>query len=181
LASTATFIPLSLSVAINSGCVIELSVSSSKATSKPAATNNAATKSSCLFDTFVNGDTTFAKIRQQASHLGVHPDNLDNCAEIFVESALYAGLAKQNGEAVTFYVAPQDNNDPEEISEDKEQEGTAEEKKDLETPTPPSTGASARKQQPNQAKANIDIKIDPSMDPEKLEKHLSALRKYGLI
>src|SRR6266496_3026903 len=48
-----------------------------------------------LFETFQNDTVSRAKIRQQALKLNVHPDSADKCVDLFVESAVYAGVASE--------------------------------------------------------------------------------------
>lgn len=134
-----------------------------------------------LFDTFLDDGVSRAKIRQQASNLGVHPDSLDECVDIFVTSANYAGLANESGENIIFHSTPQPNNTEELVSEDEQVITYDDEGDKTAAPSITNTAGQPKITPPSQSKANIDIKIDPSMDPEKLEKHLSALRKYGLI
>lgn len=134
-----------------------------------------------LFNTFVSDSVSRAKIKSLAGSLKVHPDNLEECVEIFIDSAVYAGLATDNGEAITFHSAPQTSQGAENSLEEEEQEGSDEEGDNPEVPLPLSVDRTPTRTQSSQSKANIDIKIDPSMDPEKLEKQLSLLRKFGLI
>lgn len=143
-----------------------------------------------LFDTFCNDTVSRAKIRQQASNLKVHPDTLDECTNVFVDSAIYAGLAIENGEGVEVHSAPtphqpeiegnqgdEDNLEDSDEENGKEEQGVTEEdnnssQRTNSIPPPVNTGSQ---------KSNIDIKIDPSMDPEKLDKLLAVLQKYGQI
>ena len=144
-----------------------------------------------LFETFCSDDVARSRIRQQAANLQVHPDSLDECTNLFVESAIYAGLAKQNGESVSFNhaeiasqpaksdmeteqsIEPAENDGQEDAADDEaaKEISPAGSRNVVERNITPKTGG----------RANIDIKIDPSMDPEKLEKLLKVLREYGQI
>jgi len=41
-----------------------------------------------------------AKIRQQALQLKVHPDSGSKCVDLFIESAIYAGLASEKDDEI---------------------------------------------------------------------------------
>ena len=139
-----------------------------------------------LYDTFHSDTATIAKIKQQAAHLKVHPDSLDVCCNVFVDSLLYAGLATKNGEDVKFenitVLTDIQTVDQEEGKEGKDTEGD-----DLvQGPKNPTDGIGNKNQGNTQGRINkgtsqIEIKIDPSMDPEKLDKLLNVLRKYNQI
>lgn len=132
-----------------------------------------------LFDTFVSDTVTKSKIKSQAGNLNVHPESLEECVDIFVSSAIYAKLAIDNGDSVTFYSTPtqSENTDISEPVEDTNDDGAIDKTNNI-----PQTYEETKIKHPSsRAAANIDIKIDPSMDPEKLERQLSLLRKFGLI
>lgn len=142
-----------------------------------------------LFDTFCNDNTTRAKIRQQASNLKVHPDSLDECVQVFVESAIYAGLASESGDSIEFHAAPvpsisNSNTDADEDSNEIPSDNITladENERDDSDENNDETNSSNPQNKQMQQKSNIDIKIDPSMDPEKLDKLLAVLKKYGQI
>lgn len=136
-----------------------------------------------LFDTYCDDNTSKAKIRQQASNLKVHPDSLDECVKIFIESAVCAGLATEKGDSVEIHAAPKliENSDEEEgeSGEDSSHEDTNDDANvlDLDKVDIDQDRGNGRTSQ----KSNIDIRIDPSMDPEKLDELLAVLQKYGQI
>lgn len=134
-----------------------------------------------LYKTFSGDTVTRAKIRQQASQLKVHPESLDECVSHFINSLEYAKLATTNGDDVSIIafsnVPPQENKKQEEAEGEK---GKQEEAPPVDN-KPKDVEANLDVIPRGQPKSNIDIKIDPAMDPEKLEKLLAVLRKYGQI
>lgn len=135
-----------------------------------------------LYDTFHSDTVSKAKIRQQAANLEVHPESLDDCVSIFVKSAVYASLAREDGDNVGFTTAKGSVALDEKARQKKDDadsaKETTEEKmhRDEESLNP---NNSLRLH--GRTKAQVEIKIDPSMDPEKLEKLLGVLKKYGQI
>lgn len=137
-----------------------------------------------LFDTFHNETVSQAKLKQQALTLGVHPDLGEECIEIFTSSLIYTGLGSQVEsdkiqiiEASSIIVEPEDFNSEEEETEEKPQ-----------NETPPTLSPFNQQNQSFQStkkqgasNVNVNIDIDPSMDPEKLEKLLKLLKGYGAI
>jgi hypothetical protein len=145
-----------------------------------------------LFDTF-NGDTvSTAKIRQKALGEDVHPDAADKCVAFFIEGILASKLGVADADGVTIKskgeiaaaagpisaaggtLEGEDENDP-------ANEGTGA-NAEAETPEVDPT----KKQQPVKKRQtsppfNIDLKLDASMDPEKLEKLMQVLTRYGAI
>lgn len=137
-----------------------------------------------LYDTFQGDSVSKAKIRQQAANLQVHPDSLDECVDLFTKSVLFASLGvatEQNGDvqfmrgqlaSTADNTNDADDDNPTGSKQDDDRTAAMEEKT-----LPPGGGSSST----NRAKAQVEIKIDPSMDPEKLEKLLGVLKKYGQI
>jgi hypothetical protein len=135
-----------------------------------------------LYDTFHGDEVAKAKIRQQAANLKVHPDSLDECVSIFVKSAVFASLASENGDNVTFTAAQGSSSLEEKGSKLGDDSGSTEEKEEEKTHREgESLNSSSRMSLSGRMKAQVEIKIDPSMDPEKLEKLLGVLKKYGQI
>jgi len=145
-----------------------------------------------LFDTFCNDNVSRSRVRQQALSLKVHPESVDECTDLFVTSAVFAGLAQENGDSVSFHPAgarlPVTGPDarPEQYAELPDADTG---KESTETVTPGELGgteasqgvARADKVVKGRGRADISIQIDPSMDPEKLDKLLNVLRKYDQI
>ena len=138
-----------------------------------------------------------AKIRQTALGQKVHLDSVDECVRLFVESAVLAGLATQEGDSLLLVqsstLAPAAN------AAEAETVTTSDEGDVLETEdaTPAAAGATeaaarakandgedeSGKGTPRTEKAAIavNLNVDSSSDPDKLEKQLKLLRQYGMI
>jgi hypothetical protein len=142
-----------------------------------------------IFTTFCNDTVSVAKIRQQCSQLKIHPDSVNDATDLFVKSACFAGLAKADGDNISFAAhTPEQTGD----NGDEEQAGGVDDVKQVEadggasndtgiTQPDVNQGAKPKGTLPEGKKANIDIRIDPSMDPEKLDKLLTVLKKFGQI
>lgn len=136
-----------------------------------------------LYDTFVGDAVSSAKVRQQAAQLDVHPDNLDMVVKLFVESAISAGLATQDGDNVALIRAtatpvkaaeqPPADNPPSDAVRGKDE---IEQDADIDPDGDNGTGA-----KPARAIINVNVTLDSSLDTEKLEKQLKLLRRYGAI
>jgi len=150
-----------------------------------------------IFDTY-NGDTvSTAKIRQTALGLRVHLDSVDECVRLFVESLVLAGLATQDGDSLSLVqsstiapvvngadddrVATSDGGDVPETDDPAiaglgatDAEATGSRKND---------GGESGKGTPRTDKAAVavNLNVDSSSDPDKLEKQLKLLRQYGVI
>lgn len=141
-----------------------------------------------LYNTFHNETVSKAKLKQQALTLGVHPDSGEECINVFVDSLVYSGLATiVDSDKVQIIEA---------ITQDEVIEEQSTEQED-ETLEPASTETPAIQQNPinpetsneqiqltkkqGASNINVNIDIDPSMDPEKLEKLLKLLKGYGAI
>lgn len=133
-----------------------------------------------LFDTFCHDKVSIPRIKQQASNLKVHPDTLDECVQLFVDSACDAGLAEKIGDEVKFHastIAVLTGAGTEDVDDTHSDEGdTGQENGEGEDGVAKSSTQSRKA-----GIANLEIKIDPSMDPEKLDKLLGVLKKYGQI
>lgn len=156
-----------------------------------------------LFDTFNNDNVSRTKIRQQVLQLKVHPDSGDKCVKIFVESLLYSGLATENNGDITILGAAQlaktknspvkGNGDGDGAKQERDEGVTGGDESDLEplddkeqepenedrdkVGTAPVT---AMAQPAPKAQFQVALNLD-TMDPEKLEKHLKILKRYGVI
>lgn len=132
-----------------------------------------------LFDTFHNETVSKAKLKQQALTLEVHPDLGDECIDFFVASLIFSGLAIEvEGDKVQITEA----NSAIELVEESEIDTNDNESSQEETPQQTNLGQtmhSSKKQ--GASNVNVNIDIDPSMDPEKLEKLLKLLKGYGAI
>ena len=146
------------------------------------------------FDTFKGDSISRAKIKQQAASLNVHPESLDEFITIFISSCIYCGLASEEGDNVSFILDQNVQTIEDSVEEELEQESEEEmdnSDEDLDKPeedTEQKHGQGQTKQDKPRThagntpqKADIQIKIDPSMDPEKLDKLLAVLKKYGQL
>jgi hypothetical protein len=142
-----------------------------------------------IFATFCNDTVSVARIRQQCLQLKIHPDSVDDATNLFVKSACFAGMANADGDNISFTARiPEqtgDNLDDDQADglddvKEAEADGGALDGTDI-----PQLAAKQAAQEkvilPEGNRANIDIRIDPSMDPEKLDKLLAVLKKFGQI
>jgi hypothetical protein len=147
-----------------------------------------------LFDTFKADSVSLAKIRQQAQSLDVHPDNASACVTAFVESAEFAGLAKQNGETVQIAGASQapSQNSDDANTEDEADPVTGIPFEPSSTPPPVATvdtkpvgdlNGIREGDRPTSGRAviHVNIDLDSSLDTDKLQKQLELLRRFGAI
>jgi len=139
-----------------------------------------------LFDTFQGDTISRAKIRQQAINLKVHLDTADSCVEVFVSSLEHAGLAKADQDNVVFVKSPAEA--PQAAPGTTPEAGAAEaETATTETPAgkeeilQPGGAADLPKPPRTTGAIQVNISVDPSMDPEKLEKLLKLLKQYGAL
>jgi len=155
-----------------------------------------------LFETYHGDEVSIAKIRQQAATTKVHPEELENCAELFVASTAFAGLAKRNGDHVQL-VSSAGVNLPERgtevTDEDEEPDGSETENSvpldngsDFESRTKDSPGET-RRDSPDgrsgrgngmptgRAVIHVNVTLDSSLDTEKLERQLALLRRFGAL
>jgi hypothetical protein len=134
-----------------------------------------------LFETFHNDTVAIAKIRQQTINLKVHPDSADDCVKIFTDSLVYAGLAQVDQDQVILSTTSkfpektetEETQIEEHLENDSKDTDVEHENKDPEfkqTDRRPITPA-----------FHVNISIDSSMDPEKLEKILKVLKQHGAI
>jgi hypothetical protein len=122
------------------------------------------------FETFQKSTEEKTRIVQYAANpLNVHPEKTANFAEIFIHSAESAGLCSVDGNRIKFVSGEGLAEDV--VSENIEQEDTTEDERFAETKP-----SGIKTQRPN-----LEIKIDPTLDPEKLEKQLKILKKFGLV
>ncbi len=137
-----------------------------------------------LFDTFQDDKVSRARVRQQVLKFEVHPDYADKCVSVFIESVVYASLATQEGDDIDFGQHPAIQDDPEVEGDGSEEIDEQGDGKGDDTSERPGGGRNPKKDRTRherRSKAQVQINIDPSMDPEKLEKLLKVLSDYGQI
>ena len=150
-----------------------------------------------IFDTY-NGDTvSTAKIRQTALGLKVHLDSVDDFVRLFVESAVLAGLATQDGDSLSLVqsstTAPAANAAEGDTAATYHEGDVQETEKGApaiagatETPEAEKTNIGGEESGKGTARTEkaavaVNLNVDSSSDPDKLEKQLKLLRQYGVI
>lgn len=153
-----------------------------------------------VFNTYHGDIVSRTKVRSRALGLEVHPDVGDTFTDLFIDSALTAGVGTAEGDDVQLISATEtvqpivpassdeDSGEAETIDEDdanalaQEQEENA--KKPHAANSHPNgqddTGSPARPRQ-RAADITLNLTVDSSLDGEKLEKQLALLRRFGLI
>lgn len=134
-----------------------------------------------LYNTFGSGEVAKSRLKQRASALKVHPDSVDECIDIYIASLTTAGLGNVDGDRFLQTDGPSlavsEPLTPIIDEADQAQEATA-----LDTAE---SGAGERMTPRRIDKARstvtITVNIDASLDPEKLEKQLALLKRYGAI
>jgi hypothetical protein len=140
-----------------------------------------------IFDTFLGDDVSKAKIEQRVKGLGVHPDSAGECAQIFLDSTVAAHLGTINGDSITLVSIavpnPSREIEPEEDSEMETEDADEEGILDGEESGPADSENAAEPRPKRTAKTgvNLNFTVDPSSDPDKLERQLKLLRRYGLL
>jgi hypothetical protein len=145
-----------------------------------------------MFETF-NGDTVSkAKIEQRAKGLGVHPESAGECSQLFIDSAVTASLGTLSGDSISLVrrllVSPL--GDP--AASDDSQDGIKGQKKEdpgdervvASASSDKGGGETGSEKSVNQGTkpgVTLSLTVDPSSDPDKLEKQLKLLRQYGMI
>jgi hypothetical protein len=129
-----------------------------------------------LFDTFHGDPISIAKVKQRASELGVHPDSAAKCAEIYSETAVFAGIARREGdtlvhEHVSALGEPASEESVELEMTETEKEPMHEQEEQEMAPT---------RRRP-QAAVQVTIAVDSSLDTDKLEKQLQLLKRFGAL
>jgi hypothetical protein len=147
-----------------------------------------------IFETFHGDTTTKPKIRQQALELGVHPESAEECVDLFIESTIAAGLGTANGDTVTLAPVNPASSGGETVEEPEEPlKDTAEESKPEVAQNSAAIRGAARpkidmggeaadaSEHGNKAGVTVSLTVDSSSDPDKLQKQLELLRKFGVI
>jgi hypothetical protein len=140
------------------------------------------------FETFQGSTTNKSRIKNYAvNSLKVHLDSADKFVDIFLESGDVAQLCTIQGDDITFV----NNNELGQIKsenrgdgQDETDEGNTDEISDDQQDDDNTDSQSNHTPPRNKMRNNghkIELKIDPTLDPEKLEKQLKVLKKFGLI
>jgi hypothetical protein len=144
-----------------------------------------------IFETFQGDTVSKAKIEQRAKGLDVHPESAAECAQLFMDSAITAGLATLSGDSVSLEKAvpisptadPVAGADAQELKELKKEDSGHEEvgAKKSAVNDASETGPEKSVNRGTKPGITLTLTVDPSSDPDKLEKQLKLLRQYGVI
>jgi hypothetical protein len=141
-----------------------------------------------LFDIFHGDTVSKSKIEQRAKGLDVHPESAEECAQLFVDSAITACLGTLEGDSLTLTnagaIAPAAEPDTGDDEEPENQEPAGEINEEQNVPDKKNgSGRGSQTPPPHGAKPGltVNLTVDPSSDPDKLEKQLKLLRQYGVI
>jgi hypothetical protein len=147
-----------------------------------------------IFDTYHGDTVSKAQVAKRAKELGVHPDSADECAQLFIDSAVTAGLGTPSGENVQLINASAvpaaaatsaDEQRTEELEEHVEETEQEHEAGEAESRPPGAENGGALQRGQSGAVPNADVRVnlavDSSSDPDKLEKQLKLLKQYGLL
>jgi hypothetical protein len=145
-----------------------------------------------IFETYHGDTVSKGKIRQRAQGLDVHPDSVDDCVELFIDSAVTAGLGTVDGDSITLVkagaVTAAAGETPEGEGPTPPQEPEAAEVDDAGiagAPVAPQNGADRKTEEPvhrgNRPGVTVNLNVDSSSDPDKLQKQLELLRRFGVI
>lgn len=133
-----------------------------------------------LYDTFAPGEATRGRLKQRTSDLKVHPDNADECVDIYISALTTAGLARAEGDKL-IHVALN------EISASRNAEEEAVEAADTKPGQNSSTESVAEIDDApvvatrGRSAVTVTVNVDSTMDPDKLEKQLALLKRYGAL
>jgi len=140
-----------------------------------------------LFETFHGDEVTRAKLKQRVSELNVHPDELDNCVDIYIASMQLAGLGISDGDRFSHIsmedrgkivsasennAAAQSSDAPVELKDDHAPTSDDHKKEDV---------IDKRRIRQNGSVFNINVNLDASLDTDKLERQLQLLKRYGAL
>lgn len=140
-----------------------------------------------------HGDTVAkAKIEQRAKALSVHPESAKECMHLFIESAVTAGLGTLEGDSISLVKSvgaspPVDGAQCEgKKGEDDEQDMAGSEEQSVMEELPLNSSGIEKGSETTPARNSkpgitLTLTVDPSSDPDKLEKQLKLLRQYGVI
>ncbi|HEY3397181.1 MAG TPA: hypothetical protein VGM19_05910 [Armatimonadota bacterium] len=125
-----------------------------------------------LYMNYVKSTPTITNMAIYAStELHINPGKKQEFMDVFVAGLSLAGLGRSDGEQVEVLEAAGPAQ-PDEIAVESEDEDVI--SGDGEAPA-------TLKTTPGRSGPVIEIKIDPTLDPDKLEKQLAVLRRFGLV
>jgi hypothetical protein len=145
-----------------------------------------------IFDTFHGDTVSKAQIAKRVRELEVHPDSADECSQLFIDSAVSAGLGTLNGENISLINASAAPSAEAAAKKGEEELEDQAEKLDVPPAEPTNSSNAIAKdesgaQEQNQSSGSnkgavtVNLAVDSSSDPDKLEKQLKLLKQYGLL
>jgi hypothetical protein len=145
-----------------------------------------------ILDTFQGDTVSKGKIEQRAKGLEVHPESAQECAQIFMDSAVFAGMGTVAGDSISLNMSevkaalqlPGDEGTDDSDTDDNG--GESEEPADTEVageqdPTVKDGAGGPAAKSGQKANVNLNLTVDSTTDPEKLEKQLRLLRQFGML
>lgn len=136
-----------------------------------------------IFDTFHGDTVSKARIEQRAKGVEVHPTSADECAQLFVESAVTAKLGTLNGDSLALVKAGEippvieAASDTEDGTEFERQQGNAAGRAAPADPIDPAKAPKNGKQvepedeappRPEKPAVTLSLTVDATSDPDKL-------------
>ena len=139
-----------------------------------------------IYDTLQPETVSRARIRQVVISAKVHPDSADKCVSCFVDGAIDSGLGSVDGENIALTNAANvaafvgDVEQLDEQIEETDQEDEVDEEEAGSTETDDDR-VKKRATTPARSEVRVNLAVDSSSDPDKLEKQLKLLKQYGLL
>lgn len=154
-----------------------------------------------VYETLQSETASRARVRQAVLTAKVHLDSADDCIQIFIDGAVHAGLGTMEGDSIVLGTFPADTpatvletEDSDTGVEDEVQDAVesekAEQDSDVDTEMETETdsaiddetgGEMPSRRQKTGVNVNLNLNVDSSSDPEKLQKQLRLLKKFGVI
>lgn len=115
------------------------------------------------------------------------PESADECAQLFIDSAITAGLGTMSGDSLVLVSASSVAVPAPETGESRD--AGEQERMKAEAAAAAKTGPTAKNDvgyraspaHVNKPGLTVSLNVDSSSDPDKLEKQLKLLREYGVI
>lgn len=149
-----------------------------------------------IFETFHGDTVSKARIEQRGKGLEVHPTSAEECAQLFIESAVTAKLGTLSGDSIALVkggeIAPAGEAAPDVVDEPGFEEQEDESAAGAAAAIPPDPAKTLNNgnqpnpekvtpRRPNKPAVTLSLNVDSSSDPDKLEKQLKLLKQFGLI
>lgn len=138
-----------------------------------------------LFETFHGDSFPRSKIKQRAADLNVHPDESENCAEIYLAAMSTAGIVSTDGEQI-IHISSADVSTPAQSDGFDDPAGVSEGAYSSEKVDGDKVEAAFADEQvvggrTHRAVVNVNLTVDSTMDVEKLERQLRLLKQFGAL